>query len=496
MEYYELKILSDINCDVYLDYELKGTAKKNELTKFLLPKGEYHLMLVSTINSQYYIDEFIFIEYNRLYRACFLPLINEFPDKIQDSDVRMFPTSEGAVFRNLLSGKLLPGKFKTYSLMPSEIAYVEERYRFNNGRAIVEFIDGLGLSVIDINGTVMCNGYRKIYEFKEGLAAVCNNAGKWGFIDMDGKISIPCIYDEAISFSDGRAPVCIDDKWGCIDHNGNNIIAFIYDKIFCFRNRVAVVMSGNKRGIIDINGRIIIPIAYDDINNTENPNYFVVEKQGKQGLVNIYGRIIYPCIYERISICGTNDNLVYVKYEDEHFILANGKRTKIYGDYDTRYYDFYSENILVRYEDGDCEPCSCRIYFCDINGNPIMRPYDYTGYESDSYMFVNRGWNWSTYYRGGGCFGFVNHKGEEVIPCQYQNVHDFREGYAAVNVGGIFPPSSHDVEFTGGKWGFINTKGVKVCELIYDDVGFFWGGAAIVKKKDVYTYIDKYGNGI
>lgn len=43
MEYYDLKVLSDIHCEVYIDSEFKGVAKRDELTKFSLKKGEYHL---------------------------------------------------------------------------------------------------------------------------------------------------------------------------------------------------------------------------------------------------------------------------------------------------------------------------------------------------------------------------------------------------------------------------------------------------------------------
>ena len=51
---------------------------------------------------------------------------------------------------------------------------------------------------------------------KDGYAAVEKN-GKWGFVDVDGKLVIDCQYDDALSFSSGYAAVKQDDAWGYID---------------------------------------------------------------------------------------------------------------------------------------------------------------------------------------------------------------------------------------------------------------------------------------
>ena len=44
-----------------------------------------------------------------------------------------------------------------------------------------------------------------------------------------------------------------------------------------------------------------------------------------------------------------------------------------------------------------------------------------------------------------GKWGFVNEKGEEMIPCNYDYVNDFEEGFARVEID--------------GKWGFVNKQG-------------------------------------
>lgn len=58
---------------------------------------------------------------------------------------------------------------------------------------------------------------------KEGYAAVCMD-GKWGFVDEDGELVLPCQYDDAQSFQNGFAAVCMDGKWGYIDEQGTVVI--------------------------------------------------------------------------------------------------------------------------------------------------------------------------------------------------------------------------------------------------------------------------------
>jgi hypothetical protein len=50
----------------------------------------------------------------------------------------------------------------------------------------------------------------------------------------------------------------------------------------------------------------------------------------------------------------------------------------------------------------------------------------------------------------GGKYGYINTKGEEVIPCKFDKVYGFFEGRAAIMIG----------EYPDKKWGFIDKNGV------------------------------------
>lgn len=78
-------------------------------------------------------------------------------------------------------------------------------------------------------------------------------------------------------------------------------------------------------------------------------------------------------------------------------------------------------------------------------------------------------------------FGFINKKGEIVIPFEFDEVTNFSNGLARVNIL--------------GKWGFINKNGVLEIEADYDFALDFVEGVCFVgvPKADVSRYIPSWG---
>lgn len=70
------------------------------------------------------------------------------------------------------------------------------------------------------NGDLLTKkGFDQIRLFKSGRAAVQLNS-KWGFIDLNGKQAIPCIYDLVIDFKDSTALVVQNNQWKKISSSG------------------------------------------------------------------------------------------------------------------------------------------------------------------------------------------------------------------------------------------------------------------------------------
>jgi len=100
--------------------------------------------------------------------------------------------------------------------------------------------------------------YDEVYDFSEGLAAVCIGdwqTGKWGYIDKNGnevisfgKYDIVKDHYNGVSsdFYDGLAAVTLNEKIGFIDKTGKEIIPFMYDWVSGFSDGFAVVNVGAK----------------------------------------------------------------------------------------------------------------------------------------------------------------------------------------------------------------------------------------------------------
>ncbi|MCL6590461.1 MAG: WG repeat-containing protein [Firmicutes bacterium] len=83
-------------------------------------------------------------------------------------------------------------------------------------------------------------------------------------------------------------------------------------------------------------------------------------------------------------------------------------------------------------------------------------------------------------------YGYINTKGEIVIPPQFDEAHDFSEGLARFNQGGVY---NHEKSLTGGMWGFIDKDGQVAIPPQFDEVfQDFSGGLAgiIISAKRYY----------
>ena len=94
--------------------------------------------------------------------------------------------------------------------------------------------------------------------------SMVERGGKRGFINKDGKVVVPIIYDYVEDFSEGYAAVGINGKYGFIDGSGKLVIPLEYDNIRGFEGKLAPVAKQGKWGYIDKSGEEVIPLLYDD----------------------------------------------------------------------------------------------------------------------------------------------------------------------------------------------------------------------------------------
>ena len=133
--------------------------------------------------------------------------------------------------------------------------------------------------------------------FNEGFAVVDNN-GKSGFINREGDVAIPLIYDGASDFSEGLANVEIEDCYGFINKQGDIIVPIIYDNVGdCYDGYVQVELN-QLFGIIDSDGKEIYPpISMEVVIFFEDMAHISDAAGYNHGFIDITGKIVIPKIY-------------------------------------------------------------------------------------------------------------------------------------------------------------------------------------------------------
>jgi hypothetical protein len=194
------------------------------------------------------------------------------------------------------------------------------------------FIDGKGLIIIKPQ-------YQDADLFRDGLAAV-SNGKKYGFINLKGDTVIPFSYDETfMGFNNELSDVRINDSCGYIDKQGKLVVPLIYQTCYPFMSDYAQVETfdgdrflidkkGTRYDYNDINkkyrlgipreaypgsfttptgqgrknekGDTIVPPIYKVTGNLSDHMYIVQDNNNKWGAYNDKGILIIECKFDEI----------------------------------------------------------------------------------------------------------------------------------------------------------------------------------------------------
>ena len=177
--------------------------------------------------------------------------------------------------------------------------------KFYEGLAAVDFgfINKDGIEVIKGFSTTPKKTFNNYARFSNGIANVFNDEGICCYINKEGKVIIPIIYESISPFSEGLACVYKDGKCGVININGDVIIPFKFHYIFyynnegAFHNGHAAVMVEEKYGFINRNGEFITPCIFENVDNFSNGLARVI-LNNKSGFINTKGEIQIECKYD------------------------------------------------------------------------------------------------------------------------------------------------------------------------------------------------------
>ncbi|MBD2302010.1 WG repeat-containing protein [Nostoc sp. FACHB-190] len=275
-------------------------------------------------------------------------------------------------------------------------------------------------------------------EFAEGFAPV-KVKDKWGFINIQGQITIPPQYDKvgessspyddidddewsSSSFSEGLAGIKLNRKWGFINQSGELVIPYQYDKVQKFSGGVATVQVNGLWGVINPEGKWIIqPIDKSPIKFFQGIAKTDLSVIDKSRLQIVYDPIIYYWDKSGQPV-GNFDNppLLAKEFQEELAIIEMWRR------------DF----------------------------QPIVRTSEYSSFS----------WN--------KC-GYQDKQGKIVIKPQFDRCQSFSQGLAAVRVD--------------KKWGYIDKTGKFIVTPQFDYADSLFEDRGLVVSNGKIGFIDKTG---
>ncbi|MFK7808743.1 MAG: WG repeat-containing protein [Saprospiraceae bacterium] len=139
-------------------------------------------------------------------------------------------------------------------------------------------------------------------------------AGKYGYINLNGEVVISPKYVEAFNFSEGLGAVRLTDKFGFIDSTGQWQIPPIYDYAKPFKNGQASVWLEGKEMLVSTTGVPSPKRKYNNRNSVPEGFTILESSDGKFGAADENGRVILDTIHHWV-----------MWKEDGYFILSKDK---------------------------------------------------------------------------------------------------------------------------------------------------------------------------
>lgn len=310
------------------------------------------------------------------------------------------------------------------------------------------FNEGLSISresaILNITGKEIAKpNCTRICHFSEGLAPIQVNE-YWGFIDNKGKVLIEPQYKNVLGFKDGLAPVQVGDtkKWGFIDKSNQFVIKPQFETALNFSEGLATVNLNRKIGYINKVGKFVIPAKYSAGEPFSN------------GLAKV---INFETPMNRF-----------------HEFYIDNKGNKIFDLTALNLkYDPYGERLQHQ--------CSRNLFsneFVLTGNSTINEPRYAINIDSPLNQTKNCFQNDRLALKLKDLYGYVDRSGKLVIPAKYQDARPFSEGFAAVALDSSQAWSGRSASFS---YGFIDTTGKLAFPAKFSKVGDFHEGLAYVE---------------
>jgi hypothetical protein len=375
---------------------------------------------------------------------------------------------------------------------------------------------------IDLAGKWLFEKAKNVYTLygaSQGMI-LCVVSGKYGFLDMKGNEAIMTKYDYAATFEDnGLAKVgkkisgtSYSNYYGYIDKKGNEVIPVKYETMGVFNNGLLVTKDPetNRYGYFDKTGKWAIKATYlDGFGFDDIGGAWVKMTDGKYHYINAAAKDFGA--FDTISYKSFNgDGYALYEHTDYPYALIDKSGTII-----TKLNDC---DAIYTFSDGiagyRCKSNS-KYGFIDVNGK-IIGACTYDGFSG----FVDGVARIETKVSGKTKYGYINSKGENIFPSDNDDLRIFRNGWGILKKDGNYffidkngaakeAPRKYDnlVEFRSGyAVGTVNGAKDEPNTYYYINTGLkeefhieayqayqFWENVAVVNQDTVYSLMNKKG---
>lgn len=305
--------------------------------------------------------------------------------------------------------------------------------------------------------------YERIDPFHEGFAIVQDGSG-FGLVDLEGRLRVPCLFEQLLPMSEGLCAAKLKGRWGFIDGDGEELLGFLFDAVQengFFQGRAAVSKAGDwvfvrrdgavefplddgfqclgamaeglapvcklmeggdvRYGYMDPEGRLRIPFKFERAESFRRGFAIVSGRVAKEaslitetryGIIDRGGRMVIPLsLRTQTTARLKRDSLGHLGFAS---IDHNGRRCLV---------------------DGRGNRFGCEGLRMDV----IQRAWMRTRCEHARLVAVSKGELW----------GFCDAQGRMVIPCQFASVQCFSDGLARVVPAGGGEEHSYYIDETG-----------------------------------------------
>lgn len=302
--------------------------------------------------------------------------------------------------------------------------------------------------------------YEGVQAFSEGLAPV-KLKGKWGFADTNGKVVIQPQYREVHGFSEGLAAVKTGKQWFYIRRDGTVLPSVSAKKAGDFHQGVAVVDGG---WLMDTTGRRYAKLK----------KYAYVGDFQDNGLAEVGVRRASHSFLDYLSIgLGWGDGW---GWGGPYWGIGPGWGP-YWGDVGYGYHHHHHHGWGwgggISVSPAMAMPSNLYRGYVDKKGQEVIPP---------NYSYVSPFYGKYALFRDDGHWGMLDEKGRIVIPAAYDALMPFSRGLA---------PFASDK-----KWGFIDPSNQVVIANRFESVQSFLEDRTTAMEKGKGGVIDRTGRAV